>query len=157
MRTTHSLVCLVLATLASVSARAADDAVALAAQVREAERAFAATMAARDQAAFARYIAEEAVFFDGEKAARGKAAVIAAWKGFFERPAAPFSWAPETVEVLGSGTLAHSSGPVFDPQGKRVGMFNSIWRREADGKWRVVFDKGCNVCNCAASDASADR
>lgn len=26
--------------------------------------------------------------------------------------------------------------------------FNSIWRREAQGRWRVVFDKGCDVCNC---------
>jgi hypothetical protein len=23
-----------------------------------------------------------------------------------------------------------------------VGRFNSIWRREAPGVWRVVFDKG---------------
>jgi ketosteroid isomerase-like protein len=23
-----------------------------------------------------------------------------------------------------------------------MGTFNSIWRREADGRWLVVFDKG---------------
>ena len=45
--------------------------------------------------------------------------------------------------MLDSGTLAISSGPVMDPQGKVVGTFNSIWRRDADGRWRVVFDKGC--------------
>ena len=66
------------------------------------------------------------------------------WKG----PSAPFSWVPERVEVLDSGTLALSSGPVYDPQGTRVGTFNSIWRREADGKWRVIFDKGCPPCDC---------
>jgi hypothetical protein len=32
---------------------------------------------------------------------------------------------------------------VFDPQGKRIGTFNSIWRRETDGRWHVIFDKGC--------------
>ena len=56
---------------------------------------------------------------------------------------APFSWRPEVVEVLDSGTLALTSGPVRDPTGKQTGTFNSIWRREPDGRWRVVFDKGC--------------
>ena len=46
--------------------------------------------------------------------------------------------------MLDSGTLALTSGPVFDPQGKQIGMFNSIWRLEPDGRWRVVFDKGCD-------------
>ena len=45
--------------------------------------------------------------------------------------------------------LAHSSGPVFNPKGERVATFNSIWRRESDGRWKVVFDKGCDVCRCA--------
>ena len=78
----------------------------------------------------------------------GKAAVAAAWKRFYERPQAPFSWAPDSVEVLASGTLAISSGPVFDPSGKRVATFTSIWRQEPPGVWRVVFDKGNDDCNC---------
>jgi hypothetical protein len=41
-----------------------------------------------------------------------------------------------------------SSGPVRDPAGHQIGTFNSIWRLERDGRWRVVFDKGCEVCNC---------
>ncbi len=61
---------------------------------------------------------------------------------------APFSWQPEVVEVLASGTLALSSGPVWDPTAKRIGTFNSVWRREPGGQWRVVFDKGCPVCEC---------
>jgi ketosteroid isomerase-like protein len=48
--------------------------------------------------------------------------------------------------VLDNGTLALTSGPVFDPGGRLVGTFASIWRREPDGRWRVVFDKGCPVC-----------
>jgi len=43
---------------------------------------------------------------------------------------------------LDSGTLALSSGPVRDPTGKVVARFNSIWRQEPGGVWRVVFDKG---------------
>jgi hypothetical protein len=56
--------------------------------------------------------------------------------------AAPFSWEPDEVEPLPSGTLAHSSGPVRDASGKPVARFNSIWRLEAPGVWRVIFDKG---------------
>jgi hypothetical protein len=44
--------------------------------------------------------------------------------------------------VLDSGTLALSSGPVRSPDGKVFARFNSIWRLEAPGVWRVVFDKG---------------
>jgi hypothetical protein len=36
-----------------------------------------------------------------------------------------------------------SSGPVFDPKGQRIGTYNSTWRRDADGVWRVIFDNGC--------------
>jgi ketosteroid isomerase-like protein len=106
-------------------------------------------MADRDFAAFASHVAEESIFFGSSGPTRGKAAVLADWKPFFEGAAAPFSWKPEVVEVLASGSLAHSSGPVWDAQGKRIGTFNSIWRREADGRWLVVFDKGCPVCECA--------
>lgn len=122
----------------------------LAHQVRETERAFAATMAARDHRAFTSFLADETLFF-GQNVLRGKTAVSDAWKAFYEGPAAPFSWEPETVEVLESGTLGISTGPVYDPQGKRVGTFNSIWRREADGKWKIIFDKGCPPCNCAGT------
>jgi ketosteroid isomerase-like protein len=154
MRAPNLVACLTLVALSSASSGATDDK-AVAEQVANAERAFAASMADRDQAAFREHIAEEAVFFDGEKAVRGKAAVVAAWQAFFERSTAPFSWEPETVQVLDSGTLAHSSGPVFNPEGKRVGTFNSVWRREMDGKWRVVFDKGCDACNCAKKESAA--
>jgi ketosteroid isomerase-like protein len=138
---------LALSLIATARAESLED---LARQVRDAENGFAATMAARDYKAFATFIAEDAVFFGGDnKAFRGKAAVVASWKGFYEKPDAPFSWRSESVEVLDSGKLAHSSGPVMNPQGERVGAFNSIWRRESDGSWKVVFDKGCDVCNCA--------
>lgn len=116
-------------------------------QVTETERGFAKTMADRDHKGFASFLAEEAVFF-GQTTRRGKEQVAEGWKPFFEGPKAPFSWEPEQVEVLSSGTLALSTGPVYDPQGQRVGTFSSIWRLEADGRWRVIFDKGCPPCKC---------
>lgn len=118
-------------------------------QVWKAETAFAKTMADRDHAAFSAFLADEAIFFGSKRIMRGKAEVADAWKSFFEGPKAPFAWAPEKVEVLASGTLAMSSGPVTDPEtGKRVGTFNSTWRREADGSWKIVLDNGCPPCDC---------
>ncbi len=148
----RSLTCFV-ALAAFAAGAAAADRTTLAKEVRDAEQAFATSMAARDHTAFTRHLADDAVFFDGEKATRGKAAIAAAWKPFFDGPNPPFSWTPENVEVLDSGELAYSSGPIFDPKGKRVGTFNSVWRRESDGTWRVVFDKGCSACACAKAPA----
>jgi len=119
-------------------------------EVAETERAFATTMANRDHEAFASFIADDAIFFSGPDPLRGKQSVVDAWAPFFAGPDAPFSWEPALVEVLESGTLALSSGPVRDASGKTIAEFTSIWRREAPGTWRIVFDKGNNVCDCAA-------
>lgn len=115
-------------------------------EVEATERAFAKTMADRDHAAFVRFLADDAVFFSGKEPQRGKAEVAAGWKKYFDQPAAPFSWEPTQVEVLDSGALALSTGPVRDPNGKIFATFNSIWQRQPSGAWRIVFDKGSEVC-----------
>ena len=125
------------------------DIAALTRQVADTERAFAKTMADRDHAAFTAFLSEDAVFFTGPTALRGRAQVAEAWKRFYTGPQAPFSWEPDQIQVLDSGTLALSSGPVRDSSGKRIGTFNSIWRREPDGKWKIVIDHGCPPCDCA--------
>jgi ketosteroid isomerase-like protein len=117
-------------------------------QVRQTEIAFAKTMADRNPAAFASFLSKDTVFLSDGLATRGPQQVADRWKAFFEGARAPFSWEPEFVEVLDSGTLALSSGPVRDPQGKRIGTFNSVWRREGKGRWRIVLDNGCPACKC---------
>jgi ketosteroid isomerase-like protein len=149
-----ALACVILLIACTVAAQEPDLA-QLQQQVADTERAFARTMADRDHDAFTSFLSDETVFFAGETPQRGKQKVADAWAPYFEGPDAPFSWAPETVVVLDSGTLAHSSGPVLNSEGKRVATYNSIWRREADGRWQIVFDKGSNACNCPAQ-ADAD-
>lgn len=118
-------------------------------QVADTERAFAASMKARDYAAFTSFLSDEAVFFnDPQPPMRGKAAVAKGWKRFFDKPAAPFSWEPDDVEVLESGSLALSGGPVRDQNGKLISRFSSVWRLEAPGRWRIVFDRGVDICDC---------
>jgi ketosteroid isomerase-like protein len=144
------LTCTALLVAASLATSGAQtDTASLATQVAAAERAFAKTMADRDHAAFVSFLADEAVFVpDSGQALRGKPAVAAAWKRFYDGGPAPFSWEPDRVEVLDSGNLALSSGPVRDPQGNRAGTFNSVWRKESGGAWKIIFDKGCPRCEC---------
>jgi ketosteroid isomerase-like protein len=111
-------------------------------EVRAREEAFAKTMADRDFEAFLTFIAPEAVFFSGDAPLRGRQAIGEAWEGYFEGDRAPFSWRPDLVQALETGGLALSSGPVLNAAGEVVGRFNTIWRKERDGQWLVVFDKG---------------
>jgi ketosteroid isomerase-like protein len=126
------------------------DVVALTREVEATERAFARTMAQRDFAGFGTFIADDAVFMEDPAPLRGRDQVIASWKVLYAKPQAPFSWEPERVEVLASGQLALTTGPVRDPQGKLIGTFTSIWRRERPGVWRIVFDRGNAACDSVA-------
>ena len=133
---------LFLSIVLSVAAFPSEEIEALAQEVRNREIAFAKTMADRDLEAFSSFISPEAIFFNGNDALRGREEIVSAWAGFFEGDTAPFSWHPDTSEVLKSGELALSSGPIYDPSGKDNGRFNSVWRKEADGQWMIIFDKG---------------
>jgi ketosteroid isomerase-like protein len=115
-------------------------------RVADTERAFAASMAARDFAAFQGHLAEDAIFIGNDGPLRGKAEIAAGWQRYFEGDEAPFSWRPELVTVLQSGSLALSTGPVYNPAGACVGTFTSIWRRNTDDSWSIVFDRGGSDC-----------
>ncbi|HZE88563.1 MAG TPA: DUF4440 domain-containing protein, partial [Verrucomicrobiae bacterium] len=78
-----TILALALVACASMGRLTAETNQELAQQVRATETAFAATMAARDHAAFTSFLADEAVFFGGRTVQRGKVAVAAAWKRFF--------------------------------------------------------------------------
>jgi ketosteroid isomerase-like protein len=75
--------------------------------------------------------------------------VLTRWQKYFDATRPPFSWTPEIVEVQEGGQLALSSGPVLDPDGKRIATYTSIWRREPGGEWRIIFDRGSPDCDCA--------
>lgn len=126
---------------------AADDLSTLTEQVRTTEVAFAKTLADRDVKAFRAMIAPDVIWL-ADQPLRGPDQVLTRWQKFFDAPQPPFSWAPELVEVQEGGKLALSTGPVLNPAGKRVGTFTSIWRREPSGEWKIIFDRGCPVCDC---------
>ena len=118
------------------------------AEVRASEEAFARTMADRDFLAFGNFIADDAVFVNAGRPLRGKPAILAFWKRFFDLPNAPFSWKPEVSEVIARGDLGYTTGPVTSAAGALTAHFHSTWRRGPDGRWLIVFDNGYPACNC---------
>ena len=117
-------------------------------QVADTERAFAKTMADRNHAAFTSFLADETIFFTSTKALRGKSQVADFWKRFYEGPTAAVFVAARNGRSAGFGRARVVLGPVRDPQGKLFATFTSIWRLEAPGTWRIIFDKGNEVCDC---------
>jgi ketosteroid isomerase-like protein len=65
------------------------------------------------------------------------------------RPALPIklSWAPEFADISAGGDLGYTSGPweirrnAADPPSS-FGHFNTLWRLQKDGSWRVEVDLG---------------
>ena len=139
---------LVMLLMVSAAPAFAEDLATLTQQVRATEVAFAKTLADRDVKAFRAMIAPDVIWL-ADQPLRGPDQVLTRWQKFFDAPQPPFSWRPEIVEVQQGGKLALSTGPVLDPAGKRIGTYTSIWRRESTGAWKIIFDRGCPVCDCA--------
>ncbi len=137
--TTLFIICLV-----ATSSALAD----LTADVRCREIGFSKAAETRDLDAFRSYIDADARFVASD-VRRGVDEVVAAWAPFFAADGPAIRWRPSVVEVLENGRLALSRGPyrvvAKDADGEPVehwGTFNSVWRLNDDGIWRVVFDAG---------------
>lgn len=117
-------------------------------EVRCAEIRFSLSVESRQPETFRSMLDPDARFTGGE-VLRGPDAVVAAWAPFFSEQGPRISWRPQYVEVLESGDLALTRGPYrLETKGEggekvvRWGTFSSVWRRGADGQWKVVFDIG---------------
>lgn len=120
----------------------------LATDVRCREIAFSRSVENKDIEAFRSFLDDDARFV-GSSVDRGPEQITAAWQVFFSDDGPAIKWRPRFVEVLEDGDLALTRGPyrmvVEDPDGNPVehwGTFNSVWRKNADGEWRVIFDAG---------------
>ncbi|MEO7742897.1 MAG: DUF4440 domain-containing protein [Usitatibacter sp.] len=113
------------------------------ASLAAAESAFAAHSVREDmRAAFLAAFADDGVFV--------RNAWVAAKAFLMSRPAPPIvlDWRPQHVEVAASGELGLSTGPwKLTSKDKpdapaSYGQYVSIWRRGADGRWKVEVDLG---------------
>jgi ketosteroid isomerase-like protein len=107
-----------------------------------AERAFAADASARStRAAFLAYLAEDGLVFDP-----GPSSGQRVW-GARKENKSRLEWAPELAEVAASGDLGYTSGPWrYTPEGAEkpvaFGHYFTVWRKDKDGKWKVLIDHG---------------
>jgi len=129
--------------------------------VRCREIAFSQSVETQDVTAFSSFIDSDARFVGGS-VQRGVAAVTAAWSVFFSDDAPQMKWRPQIVEVLNDGALALSRGPyrmiVKGEDGaltEHWGTFNSVWRKQDDGVWKVVFDAGNEAAEAPTEETQA--
>jgi ketosteroid isomerase-like protein len=94
-------------------------------------------------------------FFADDAIALGNG-VTAAKDGLRQQPSTPFSvlelvWEPRLGDVAASGELGWLTGPSTSinhaqkDATPRHGCYLSVWRKQADGTWRVFIDVGANA------------
>jgi uncharacterized protein (TIGR02246 family) len=94
------------------------------------------------------YYADDAVVMPpNASAATTKETIRSAWKEMLTTPGAAISWKTTKVEVAKAGDLAYVSGTyeetMTDARGKPVkdrGKYVEIFKKQADGTWKVVAD-----------------
>jgi ketosteroid isomerase-like protein len=109
-------------------------------EVRNVETAFAKAFADHDAAKFFSYVADDATFLAARVTLVGKPEIVRRWTPFFSEKVAPFTWRPERVYVNAAGNIGLSTGPVFDRDGNQAGIYSSIWQKDANGEWKILFD-----------------
>jgi ketosteroid isomerase-like protein len=116
--------------------------------VRCQEIAFSQSVENKNIESFRSFLDDDARFV-GSSVDRGPDEISTAWEVFFSDDGPAIIWRPQFVEVLEEGTLALTRGPYRmtskDPDGNSVeswGTFNSVWRKNSQGQWRVIFDAG---------------
>jgi ketosteroid isomerase-like protein len=129
--------------------------------VRCREIAFSQSVETQDVTAFRSFIDADARFVGGS-VRRGIDDITVAWDVFFSDDAPKMIWRPQFVEVLNDGTLSLSRGPyrmiVKGENGaltEHWGTFNSVWRKQDDGAWKVVFDAGNDAAEAPSEDVQA--
>jgi uncharacterized protein (TIGR02246 family) len=119
--------------------------------VRAADSVFAAAAAAADLEAGVAAFTRDGIMFPPEQPpVIGRAAIREYMRQSFATPNFSVSWTTDTVVVSANGDMAYTfsrsrytfpgrsgaAGAVDTAYGKGV----NVWRREADGRWRVVAD-----------------
>jgi ketosteroid isomerase-like protein len=113
------------------------------AAIADAERAFSRRASEKTpREAFIEFFADESVSFQGGPGP--------ARQRLRQQPSPPpgrpaFTWEPRTGDVAASGDLGWLTGPVKYPQPDGTighGCYFSVWKKQADGSFRVILDIG---------------
>jgi ketosteroid isomerase-like protein len=129
-------------------------------QLVNAERSFARTSVEKGiRASFIAFFADDGINFQPhptktkEELQKGPAPT--------GPPRVTLNWEPVFAEVSGSGNLGYTTGPYTlrdnsaTPEPIRHGYYFSVWKKQADGQWKVVIDCGINTPDPAEGTAEA--
>ena len=118
-------------------------------EVEETEKAFAEMVkTAGLKNAFLYFADEEAVLSRQNNLYQGKNEI----ERYFVENELPYEdvqleWTPKFIDVSSSGDLAYTFGDYLfsfvDSSGVKLtdtGIFHTVWKRQADGSWRYVWD-----------------
>ncbi len=109
----------------------------------EAERAFASLSEAKGvKESFVANLADDGILF--------RPRPVAGKKWMEERPARPgmLTWRPAFADVARADDMGYTTGPwefrpkSLDEKPVAFGHFVTVWKRQADGKWKVAVDLG---------------
>lgn len=145
----------VLATLALACQPAARpvDLTAARASLLAVDAAYDSSTAASGTAGWVAYYTDSSRMIDGSgNFLVGPAAIGAYMEPLLGDTTRSLRWAPDHAEVSGDGTLGYTWGrwtmSTRDSAGTRQegqGRYITVWRRQADGRWRVEADLGTDT------------
>jgi ketosteroid isomerase-like protein len=76
-------------------------------------------------------------------------------------PRVTLNWEPVFAEVSNSGELGYTTGPYLlkdhsaTPEQTRHGYYFSVWKKQADGQWKVVID--CGISTPVPGEGSTEK
>ena len=129
--------------------KAKPDAAAETQAIQKVEEAQIAAVSARDQAGATSPYADDAVFISERGvASRGKDAIASGFKEFLADPTMKIEYTPGAKVFSDSGDMAYSTAEYTetytDPATKKLvtmkGTNLSVWKKQADGSWKLVAD-----------------
>ena len=115
----------------------------------QADKDFAKAAAERGAEGFLSFFAEDASILPKNGApVTGKEALAAVFRKVWSQPGYSLQWTPLKAELSKSGEIGYTYGTYErkwldggKPAGE-TGKYVTIWRRQRDGKWKVIVDMG---------------
>jgi ketosteroid isomerase-like protein len=132
--------------------------------IRGADAAWSDAIAAKNVDEFMKFVADDCVMMAPNAPAAAGSENIRAWMmQEMAMPGFSVSWVPSAVDVAASGDLGYSIGtyqfhalmgetPIDDH-----GKYSTIWKKQADGSWKVavdIFNSDVPMAMPAAADST---
>ncbi len=121
----------------------------LPAELMDVDRAFARAVAERGVDGWVSFFAADGMMVSGQLTTKGQDSIRALMTPAFADPSYALEWEPTHAEVAASGDFGYTLGRYVssqtDAEGSAVrqtGSYVSVWRKDADGMWKVALDVG---------------